>query len=242
VLIAFISDIHGNLPALKAAVSDARKHGVDTIMCAGDITGYGPFPDEVCQYLEENGIDSITGNYDCKVLSVIEYGESAVAKISKKKRELLSWVAQHINTGAQQFLAGLPSKIERKLPGGHDLLMVHGSPVSNEDAIYPSITARALGVKLGEAHPDILVCGHSHIPFVKRIGKTLVINCGTAGHPVDGDPNPSYAILSCDKEAIHGHILRFGYDTDETIRALKKTSLPYGLQKDFAAGVKRRFL
>ena len=50
-LIALLSDIHGNLPALKAAVIEAKTRGAKQIICAGDIVGYGPFPDEVCEYL-----------------------------------------------------------------------------------------------------------------------------------------------------------------------------------------------
>jgi putative phosphoesterase len=241
-LMAFVSDIHGNLPALKAAVADARARGAAEVICAGDITGYGPFPNEVCDYLEKNGIESITGNYDCKVLDVIKQGESAAAELPKKKRELLFWTVKHTGKSARHFLAALPENIERELPAGNKLLVVHGSPSSNDDAIYPSITTRGLEAKLNGTHPDILVCGHSHIPFVKRIGGLLIVNCGSAGHPVDGDPNPSYAIVSIEPEAAHGHIMRFEYDVEETVAALKQTSLPKGLQKDFAGGTKRRFL
>ena len=63
-LIAFISDIHGNLPALEAAVADAEARGANRIICAGDMTGYGPFPDAVCRFLEERRIPAIIGNYD----------------------------------------------------------------------------------------------------------------------------------------------------------------------------------
>jgi putative phosphoesterase len=241
-LMAFISDIHGNLPALKAAVADAKARGAAEVICAGDITGYGPFPNEVCDYLEKNGIVSITGNYDCKVLDVIREGESAAAALPKKKRELLFWTVKHVGKKARRFLAALPENIERELSAGCNLLVVHGSPSSNDDAIYPSITTRGLEAKLNGTHPDILVCGHSHIPFVRRIGGVLIVNCGSAGHPVDGDPRPSYAIVSIEPEAAHGHIMRFEYNVEETVAALKQTSLPKGLQKDFVVGTKRRFL
>lgn len=241
-LIAFISDVHANLPALKAAVADARQRGAVEIVCAGDITGYGPFPSEVCHYLAENGISSISGNYDGKVLDVIQNGAAAIKTLQKKRRELLAWTAGHIDKNARRFLEGLPERLERKLPSGVSLLVVHGSPHSNDDDIYPSITKPALESKLGEAHTDVLVCGHTHIPFVKRVDGVLVINCGSAGHPVDGDPRPSYALVAFEADRVHSHILRFAYDVAETILALKSTSLPKGLQKDFARGTKRRFL
>lgn len=112
-----------------------------------------------------------------------------------------------------------------------------------EDAIYPSITKRGLEAKLGDARPDVLVCGHTHIPFVKRIGGTLIVNCGSAGHPVDGDPRPAYALVRTEQTAApRGRIVRFEYDRNRTMTALEKTSLPKGLRKDFSEGTKMRFL
>ena len=241
-LIAFISDIHGNLPALKAAVEGAKNQGVNKIICAGDVTGNGPFPSEVCNYLQENNIHTISGNYDCKVLNVIQLGKSTADNLQKKKKELLIWTAKHINKPTQHFLEGLPFALEEEMPGGRKLLVVHGSPISNDDDIYPSITAFGLKAKLGDTHLNILICGHTHIPFIKRIGGVFIVNCGSAGQPVDGDPRPSYAIVSIDEMAVRGHIVRFDYDVNEVVTALKNTSLPKGVQKDFTDGTKRRFL
>ena len=241
-LIAFISDIHGNLPALKAVIIDAKIQGVDKIICAGDIIGNGPFPSEVCSYLEENKIPTISGNYDCKVLDVIKHGKSTADKLQKKKKELLFWTAKHIRKSAQTFLESLPSSIEEEMPAGRKLLVVHGSPMSNDDDILPSITSSGIKAKLGDARPDILICGHTHIPFVKRFGNLLIVNCGSAGQSVDGDPRPSYAIVSADEATVHGRIIRFDYDISEIVNALNKTSLPKGIQKDFIEGTKRRFL
>jgi predicted phosphodiesterase len=112
-----------------------------------------------------------------------------------------------------------------------------------EDAIYPSITRWGLEAKVGGVRPDVLVCGHTHIPFVKRIDGVLIVNCGSAGHPVDGDPRPAYALVRTEEGAVpRGRIVRFEYDRNWTIAALGKTSLPKGLQKDIAEGAKMRFL
>jgi hypothetical protein len=73
--------------------------------------------------------------------------------------------------------------------------------------------------------------------------RSLIVNCSSVGHPVDGDPRPAYALIRAEAgEQPHGHIVRFDYDREQTITALKNTSLPKGLRKDFAAGTKRRFL
>ncbi|MBN1663629.1 MAG: metallophosphoesterase family protein [Deltaproteobacteria bacterium] len=241
-LIAFISDVHGNLPALEAAVADAEKRGVDRIVCPGDLTGYGPFPEEVCRFMIGRNIPALMGNYDKKVCDVIKKGKSAIKVAKRKKREILLWTVGHISAETKSYLASLPRQIELKLADKQKLLCVHGSPNSADDAIYPSMTAYGLSVKLGDARPAVLVCGHTHIPFAKHINGILVVNCGSAGHPIDGDPRPSYAIVQFEagKEP-HGNIIRFDYDRDRTLSALKKTSLPKELRKDFMEGNKRRF-
>ena len=242
-LIAFISDIHGNMPALAAAVANAKAHGAGRIICAGDITGYGPFPEDVCRFLKNRRIPTIIGNYDQKVIDMVKRGKSAAEGMKPKKKKILQWTVEHISRETKRYLSGLPDRLDLKLAGGQKLLVVHGSPVSMDDTIYPSITKKALEAKLGDIRPDILVCGHTHIPFVKHIHGILVVNCSSTGHPIDGDPRPSYALVDAKPgSAARGCIIRFEYDRDQTIEALNKTSLPKGLQKDFAEGNKRRFL
>ena len=242
-LIACFSDIHGNLPALSAAVADAKAKGAEQMVCAGDITGYGPFPDDVCRFLQAEGIPAIIGNYDEKVLAVARKGKSAAAGIPPKKRRILLWTAEHVSRQSRRYLESLPEQLDLELADGHRILVVHGSPLSLDDAIYPSITRQGLEVKLGDSRPDVLLCGHTHIPFVKLLAGVLVVNCSSAGHPVDGDPRPAYALVRTEPDApLHGHIIRFDYDREQTIAALKKTALPKALRKDFAEGTKRRFL
>jgi putative phosphoesterase len=241
-LIACISDIHGNLPALRAAVADARARGAKRVVCAGDMTGYGPFPDEVCHFLKGQRIPTIIGNYDQKVIKILKEGDSTSAGMKSKKREILLWTVRHLGEQAQKYLSGLPETLSLRI-GGHKLLVVHGSPISMDDAIYPSITEQGMNTKLDGMCPEILICGHTHIPFVKRVGGILIVNCGSAGHPVDGDPRPAYALIRPENGVRpRAGIIRFEYDRDLTITALEKSSLPKGLRKDFAEGTKMRFL
>lgn len=242
-LIACFSDPHGNLPALEAAVADARGKGAEQMVCAGDITGYGPFPDNVCRFLQKQAIPAIIGNYDRKVIKVAQEGKSAAAGMTPKKRKILLWTADHLSRPSLQYLTALPDHLDLQLAGGHRILVVHGSPASLDDAIYPSITRQGMEAKIGDTRPDVLLCGHTHIPFVKLLGGILIVNCSSVGHPVDGDPRPAYALIRTAEHAQpHGHIIRFDYDWEQTIAALKKTSLPKALRKDFAEGTKRRFL
>ena len=242
-LIACISDIHGNLPAVQAALADAAKRGIRKVVCCGDITGYGPFPTEVCRLLSDRRIPAVIGNYDRKVLEATGDPAPFRQKMKAKKRKILFWTADHIDGKSRRYLSGLPDRLDLQIPrGGSTFLVVHGSPLSPDDTIYPSITGEGLRKKLQELRPDVLLCGHTHIPFVRRVAGTLVVNCGSAGYPVDGDPRPAYALISVEKgERPHGRIIRFAYEWERTVAALRKTTLPKGLREDFAEGNKRRF-
>lgn len=240
-LIACVSDIHGNLPALSAAVADAERRGADAVYCAGDLTGYGPFPSEVCAFLKERAIKTIAGNYDRKVLAAVRDPSRFKKKMKPFKWRVLRWTGKHLGTKGRSYIAGLAETHRETLPGGATLLMVHGSPRSDEDTIYPSITGRGLRWKLDGERPDILVCGHTHIPFARRIDGTLVVNCGSTGQPVDGDPRPPYALIKIMKGARPtGRIVRFSYAIDEVASALERSSLPKRLVRDFTEGNKKR--
>jgi putative phosphoesterase len=242
-LIAFLSDVHANMPALEAAIASATACGAERFVCSGDMTGYGPYHDDVCHFLQNRQIPALIGNYDRKVLTVAKHGLSAAQGMKSKKRKILLWTVKHLSHQALVYLSTLPDQLDMQLPNGRKLIVVHGSPLSLDDVIYPSITRPVLAAKLGDLKPDILVCGHTHIPFVRRIGGTLVVNCGSAGQPIDGDPRPSFALVSTEKGALpRGRIIRFNYERQQTIAALAKSSLPKGLRSDLANGSKRRYL
>ncbi len=240
-LLAFLSDIHGNLPALQSALADIKRRHVDKIYCAGDLVGYGPFPDEVCRLLLQEKVTTIIGNYDAKVRSALHNPEDVKKKMKPGKWKILNWTRKHISPKSARFLAALPNCHREIVAGGLNLLIVHGSPVSFDDTIYPSITRNGLEKKLAGEKPDIVVCGHTHIPFIKRFAKMVVVNCGSTGQPVDGDPRPSYALFEiAKKRVLSARIVRFGYPYAKVIQALENSSLPRGLVTDFREGNKKR--
>lgn len=240
-LIAIVSDIHGNYPALEAAVKDAKAKGARKIFCAGDLTGYGPFPAEVVDFVKSRRIPTVIGNYDRKLLR----GKNAMQSLRKKmkpyKWKILDWTRDQIGAKGRRYLGKLPEAFREQVYGRVDLMMVHGSPISENDTILPSITPAALRKKMNCKPPHILVCGHTHIPFVKRISNTLVVNCGSAGHPVDGDPRPAYALVRIEKASKpSARIVRFEYPVEQVLAAIENSSLPNRLLKDFSEGNKKR--
>ncbi len=211
VRIAFLSDIHANFPALCRALECAQRNRADRVVCAGDCVGHGPHPTEVVRLLMEQKIATILGNVDRKVLDLLQTPKKLKKRLEKKAHAFAAWTALALGEAERAWLAGLPKEL-RFSAGGRDVWVVHGSPLSDADAIFPSITPPALASKLGESRPHVLVCGHSHIPFARRVAGIRVVNCGSVGRPVDGDPRGALAL--CDfpgDDQVRFRIVRFAY-------------------------------
>lgn len=234
---AFLSDIHANLPALAAALARARRAGARTLVVAGDLVGGGPHPVEVLRLLAECGATCVRGNMDRKVLAASEAG----AKPPKKKRGNradVAWTARQLGAGERAFLASLPAGRELVL-GGARVRVVHGSPRGDEEYLYPSLTEEALERFLGDDRPAVLVCGHSHLPFVRRIGGVLVVNAGSVGRPIDGDPRGAFALCEFPGKGLaSARIVRFAYPVEEAARDLSRRKHPGTDPDALRAGVR----
>ena len=238
--IAFFSDIHGNFPALCRALELARRKRVDRLICAGDLVGHGPHPTEVIRLLVEQKIDSILGNVDRKVLSLLHAPNKLKRRLKKRASASAAWAALALGDAERAWLEGLPRQI-RFSAGGIDVLVVHGSPLSDADYIYPSITREALHAKLKADRPGLLVCGHSHIPFTKLVGGVRVVNCGSVGRPVDGDPRGALAVCDFSRSGeMHCRILRFPYPVESLVADLQARGAKGIQPEEYHTGTKTK--
>lgn len=227
--VALIGDIHANLPALDAVLSHARAHAVDVYWNIGDFVGYGAFPDEVVTVLRKLGATSIQGNYDRKVIKVKKKRRKWEHEKTPEKWLAFEWAYNHLSKENRRYLRDLPvqARLEHE---GHQILLVHGSPASQDEHLTLETSVERLAELAGLAHAEIVVCGHSHQPFTRFAQQTWFINTGSVGRPDDGDPRAAYAILdlkpgSC--ETIH---YRVEYDVEREASAICAVGLP----EDFA--------
>jgi putative phosphoesterase len=238
--IVFLSDIHGNFPALCRTLELARRSRADRVVCAGDIVGHGPHPTEVVRLLVEQRIESIRGNVDRKVLELLQAPKKLKKRLGKRAHGPIAWAARILGDAERAWLGKLPKELRFRV-GGADIWVVHGSPLSDTDYIYPSITAQALASKLGEVHPHVLVCGHSHIPFTKRVAAVRVVNCGSVGRPFDGDPRGALAL--CDfpgRGRVYCRIVRFAYPVESLISDLQARGVRGVAPQDYRTGIKTK--
>lgn len=214
--VACLSDIHANQPALAAALDHAREREADEFLVAGDLVGKGPHPGAVVDAVAKLDAPTVRGNVDSRVLEAEPSPGGGMPR----------WTASQLSTSQREYLASLPGELRLEL-AGLDVLLVHGSPLHEIDFVFPSITERALDRRLrGRERPDVLVCGHTHIPFHRQIGGVHVVNAGTVGLPYDGDPRPSYVMLELDGEEVEATVHRFPYDVGALAEELERAGTP----------------
>jgi putative phosphoesterase len=224
VKIALIGDVHANLPALEAVLAHAHQQGVEAIWNVGDFLGYGAFPDEVVVRLRTEGALSIIGNYDLKVLKFPKQKEKWGKSKHPQKYLAFQWAYEHLSKDNRKYLRSLPEEIQME-SGGKNILLTHGSPASNEEALTPDTPDERLR-ELAELNTDVIICGHSHQAFARQVDGAWFINPGSVGRPDDGDPRTAYAILQLGPDLLQVQHFRLAYDVDRAVQAIRESGLP----------------
>ncbi len=239
--VAVVSDIHSNLAALRAVLSDMP--AVDELWCLGDIVGYGPDPNECIATLLEKKHLAIAGNHDWAAT-----GQVDVSDFNPDARRAAEWTASQLTDVNREILRRLPPELSIG-----DFTFAHGSP---RDPIWEYILQPAqASVNLSFFSTKYCLVGHTHVPaiYLGPAGKSpatgvrpqtdevfslgerrLIVNPGSVGQPRDGDPRASYLLL--DLESKEGRFRRVEYDVEATQRRMQAAGLPYSLWARLAVG------
>jgi putative phosphoesterase len=225
--VAVITDIHGNLPALQAALARIEELEIERIYCGGDLVGYGPEPNEVCALIEERGIPTIYGNYDHAIAR--DEHDCGCAYIDQHDRELgqesVEWTLVNTSQRSKDFMRELPFDLHFEA-GATGVHLVHGSPRKVNEYLFEDKPA-SLYERLAGAETDrVLVFGHTHKPWVHEYGGVLFVNCGSIGKPKDGDPRGAFAVLRPARDTVDVTIERVSYDADGVAAKVRRVGLP----------------
>jgi predicted phosphodiesterase len=236
-ILGLISDIHGNLAALRAVIADMEAHGAEKILCLGDVVGYGPFPGECLDLVRSCGA-VLMGNHEEALLKGAE-------NFNPRARRAIDWTREHLTK------AGSDEERRRRWEVLHNLqmhcrlgdhLFTHASP---RDPTKEYVMPRDIGnpPKMQEIFslvPHTCFVGHTHLPgvfledrtfttpgqlwgghyFIER-GEKALINIGSVGQPRDGDVRASYCLLDTDPGTTRVTFRRVDYPVEETARAIE---------------------
>jgi putative phosphoesterase len=231
--IILLGDIHANLPALEAVLAHAAQQEAQQIWNVGDFIGYGAFPNEVIQLMQQVGAISIAGNYDLKVLRFPEKVDKWRRNKKAEKLRAFEWAYQALKPHNLAYLGGLPQEVRIEVEGWR-VLLTHASPESNEEYIGPETSEERLRWLAAAASADIVAYGHSHVGFARCVDGVWFINPGSVGRPDDGDPRASYAVLEITPHTVQVEHIRLEYDLERAAAAIEAQNLP----REFAAMIR----
>ena len=235
--ICVFGDIHGNAPALAAALEAMRAEDPDLYACTGDVIfGWGQ-PARCVDAVRALGCPWVTGNADQTVMGAPGYElrpDSPLGRRAASDRERLG-------AGRVRILGSLPAGIHLHFREAGGVWLAHGTPPGRiEPGVRPAglhewhdnVTDDAnIAAGLGSAAPGLFLCGHTHVPTARRIGATLVVNPGSVGYGIHhgaparyqtGNASARYAVVEWSAgTGWTAHMRRVPYDTDQAVTGLE---------------------
>lgn len=249
---AVLADVHANLPALEAVLADVRRQGVDGVWALGDYLLGGPNPNEVMRLLVDANSVMILGNNERYLLDFM-------AGLTPERQTApqwapMRWAYRHLDRQWLELIHALPEQRVLTVDGAPPVRLVHGSHHRLREPLLPDDDPECarrfrqagfwaaddwptrLSRALDDLEEHVLCCGHTHIPWIQRLGDVLAVNVGSVGGPIDGDPRARYALItwtgerwevelrgvSYDVTRVYDHMLSSGYwdEVGEMARAL----------------------
>jgi predicted phosphodiesterase len=207
--IALLYDIHGNLAALEAVLADAEPAGATSFLLGGDYAAFGPWPRETAELLDSlQAVARIRGNVERWLCEEPEVPDSARGLVTTA----MSAARDSLGPALVERLYRLSEKAE--LDG---ILVCHGSPLSDVESFAPAAQPGEERMLTGEANRTILF-GHSHRQF-ERPGPngTLLVNPGSVGAPLDGDPRAAWALYEAGRIGFR----RTAYDNERAAAQMR---------------------
>ena len=234
--LAVLSDIHGNLLALEAVLADVEAQGApDAYWVLGDLVAFCPWPAETLARLRAlPNVALLQGNTDRYVVTgrrpvfpVRSPEDWAQMPFTLAARDAnFRWTVARLSYGDYEFLRDLPPRLEMDVPGYGHIVAVHATPADDETNIYPDTPDDEVRPHLADLDARMLLYGHTHRPVDRVVDNVRLVNAGSVGLPLDGDPRPAYALLDFEGDRCAVTIRRVEYDMEVVIAELERVEHP----------------
>ncbi|MBA2668034.1 MAG: metallophosphoesterase family protein [Trueperaceae bacterium] len=230
-VIGIISDVHANVLALEAALAALRQAGAQTVVCLGDLVGYGPAPNEAIELLRQHNVQCSLGEADER----IAFGFARRSTRAGVADQTIEWARTVIDPRHVAWLRELPVQRRLETPAGR-LRAFHGTATDPADRINLQQDPMTLTRLLQEHRCTLLACGGSHVPYFRKVvGAGWVVNPGSVGLSLNGEPGADYALVTIDDEGVSVRMDKVEYD----FAAVAFDIVAWGLPKVIAEAVQR---
>jgi putative phosphoesterase len=230
--LAIFSDVHANLPAMEVVRDHIEQDRYDGVCCLGDLGGYASQPNEVQESIMAMGCPTILGNYDEGVgFNLGDCGCHYVKPFDIQMSNIsFLWTRDHTTDANKAWLRELPHDLRLTVEGKR-VLLCHGSPASTTEYLFENRSDGYLrqftpGGK-HDAQADVIVFGHTHVPYHRIVDGVHFVNTGSVGRPKDGDARAGYCVLTLgDDGSVSAKQMRLPYDVEAACTRLLAAGLP----------------
>ena len=203
--IAFLADIHSNLPALEAVLGDLQTQAPDAVYLVGDQVNRCPWPNEVMDLLAAQNWPAIYGNHDL-VVGRLNTAETRSDFGDRSRFPCLWWTAEVLTPAHLQTLRELPAELRLDLPAGPPIRLLHGIPGNPFVGFYPEASDEEVATQIKPIAEPVIVSGHTHRPLARQVGRQWLFNGGSVGMPYNDDPRAQYLLLDAGREDGHARL------------------------------------
>lgn len=221
--IAFVSDIHGNRRAFEAVLGDLRQVAPDLVVHGGDLASGGAHPADIVDQIRALGWPGVCGNTDEMLFAPERLTEFAaktpkLAPLLSRIQATIPPAVSSLGEDRLRWLEQLPFLYSQ--PG---FCLMHASPGDCWRAPMPNASDDELRTMYAPLHAPIVLYGHIHVPYVRRLADITVANTGSVSQSYDGDCRASYLVM--DGETLT--IRRVEYDVESEAQDLLRSGLPH---------------
>lgn len=216
--VAALYDVHGNLPAVEAVLTELDRDPPDVIVVGGDVV-WGPLQAECVELLTARGARFLAGNCERDV----RVGESDADR----------WCRAQLSPALLDDVSRWPPTIELRLPSLGRALFCHATPRSDEEILTRLTPDAAVAEALGGVEADVVVSGHTHVQVDRLVpGAPRHVNAGSVGMPYQGRPGAFWALLGDEVE-----LRTTSYPVEPALDRLRAKGFP-GFEERVAAQVR----
>jgi putative phosphoesterase len=229
VVLGLISDVHANVLALEAALKALDRAGADSVLCLGDLVGYGPSPNETLALLRERNVMCCLGDADER----IAYRFARPQTRKGVADEILEWTRDVVEEDHVVWLRTLPVQRRLETEAGR-LRAFHGSAHDPSERTNLQQDPMALTRVLARHRCQVLCAGGSHVPYYRKVAAAgWVVNPGSVGLSLNGEPGADVCVLRIDDTGVEVRMDKVDYD----YAAVAFDIVAWGLPKSVAEAV-----
>jgi predicted phosphodiesterase len=245
--LAVLSDVHGNLPALEAVLADIEDRGApDAYWVLGDLAAFCPWPSAAIARLRAlPNVAFLRGNTDRYLATgrrptmppacSAEEWAGMPAQLAGRDANF-RWTVEQLSFTDYRFLRDMRNRLRMEVAGYGSITAVHATPASDETNFYPDTPDDEIRPYLVGLDARLMLYGHTHRPVDRSVDDIRLVNGGSVGLPLDGDPRPAYVLLDFEGRKCTATTHRVTYDREAVIAELERVDHP---AKEWVGGILR---